>query len=153
MSVNLKLITRSLFCTLLIIIPVSTKAQTSFAIEAQKLAKYGKINQAIEHWKQDYAITKDHWNAYEIAKLYAIAQSQDSTFVWLYKAAELDSSLTILTDDYFYPMLETQEWRAFELFQTKKYEAKNGEIKNIALARKLWHINMKDQAYSAVYQM
>jgi hypothetical protein len=129
-------------------ISFSQNTPTKFAVTAQKLAKYGKISEAISNWKQDYQISHDHWNAQEIAALYAIGQSIDSAFVWLYIATKNDSSLSIFEDARFYAVLETPNWAAFEAQLLNKYEYKNGKLRNRALVRELCHINMKDQAYS-----
>jgi hypothetical protein len=121
---------------------------SNYAVEAYNLQKTGRVRESIVMWKKDFQVNTNPEAPIEIAALFTILQKPDSAFVWLYKASSTDSTLFLFQDERFFPLLTHKEWTEFETQQVKKVESKSGKIKNLNLAKKIWYLGMKDQAYS-----
>ncbi|MBN2639499.1 MAG: hypothetical protein JXR65_10500 [Bacteroidales bacterium] len=70
---------------------------------------------------------------------------RDTTFFFLNIALQNDSSLKVLYNPDFLSVIDDSRWKKVEDNQFKKYEAKNGPIKNKPFARQLFRMIIKDQ--------
>lgn len=123
------------------------------AIAADVAGRAGMVREAIKEWKLDYAIGRNAETAYALAALYALSENADSAFFWLEPALEKDSSDHVLTDGDLIFLTFQEKWKTIENQQIAKLERKQGKFKNLPLSRQLWHIQMKDQAYTTQYSM
>ena len=91
--------------------------------------------------------------SYKIASTTALlwsANMRDTTFFFLNIALQHDSSLKALYDPDFLSVIDDPRWKKVEDNQFKKYEAKNGPIKNKPFARALFRMIIKDQGFMYV---
>lgn len=86
-------------------------------------------------------------SSYNLACAYALSWKQDSAFHFLNLALERDTTVRVLTDPDLLGLVEDDRWAAIEDQQVAKVEAKYGAYPNQELARELWRMSMKDQAY------
>jgi len=122
---------------------------TPFAVRADSLArKAGRLAPAIIEWKKDYAITRQSETAGSIARSYALSGEIDSAFNWLDIALAHDSTPNVLLDDQLFPLVPLPRWADLEARQIAKITAQPSNIRNVQLARQLWRLGMKDQAFS-----
>lgn len=121
---------------------------TRHAIIADSTGRAGNVDQAIVEWKLDYSISLRSDVAYTLATLYAIKEQPDSAFEWLSLALEKDSTITALVEGDFIYLSSLPEWVTIEAQQIAKSEARQGKYKNLELSRRLWQLQMKDQAYT-----
>jgi hypothetical protein len=75
-------------------------------------------------------------------------EAPDSAFWWLNRALEQDSSVYVLVDGDFYFLSEQPGWAVIESSQIAKSVAQQGKYPNLAFSKRLWHLQMKDQAYT-----
>jgi len=88
--------------------------------------------------------------SYKIASTTALmwtSQMRDTSFYFLNIALQKDSSLVPLYDPDFLSLINDPRWKKIEDSQFKKYEAKNGPIKNKPFARALFRMIIKDQGF------
>ncbi len=86
--------------------------------------------------------------AYEIANTAALlwtSQMRDTSFYYLSKALQTDSTLEVLYDPQFLSLIDDKRWAEIEDHQIQKYSAKFGPIKNELFARELFRMIIKDQ--------
>lgn len=121
---------------------------TRHAFVADSTGRAGNVDEAIAEWKLDYAISLRPDVAYTIAALYSMKEASDSAFSWLNRALKQDSSIHVLVDGDFYFLSEQPEWSVIESNQIAKSAAKEGKYPNLTLSKRLWHLQMKDQAYT-----
>ncbi len=126
---------------------------TRHAILADSTGRAGNVDEALVEWKLDYPISLRPDVAYTIAALYTLKEAPDSAFKWLNLALEQDSSISILVDGDFYFLSEQPGWAVLESNQITKSEAQQGKYLNLALSKRLWHLQMKDQAYTTQRNM
>jgi len=74
-------------------------------------------------------------------------QMRDTAFFFLNYALQYDSTLTPLYDPDFLSLIDDRRWKKVEDSQIRKYEAKNGAIKNEPFARELFRMIIKDQGF------
>jgi len=82
-----------------------------------------------------------------LARTYAAIGQNDSAFLYLEKASEMDSAIYHVIDGLFVELLKLEQWAAFTDKQLAKYEIKFGKIPRREITLKLIDINIKDQAY------
>ena len=90
---------------------------------------------------------------YKIASTTALMWTsvmRDTSFYFLNHALQNDSTLTPLYDPDFLSLIDDPRWRKIEDSQIRKYEAKNGPIKNEPYARELFRMIIKDQGFMYV---
>lgn len=88
--------------------------------------------------------------SYRIASTTALmwtSTMRDTSFYFLKFALQYDSTLAPLYDPEFLSLIDDPRWKKIEDSQIRKYEAKNGAIKNVAFARALFHMIIKDQGF------
>ena len=121
---------------------------TRHAILADSTGRAGFVDQAIAAWKLDYPISLRPDVAYTLARLYAIKEQSDSAFGWLHLALEKDSTTSALMDGDFIYLSDLPDWAKIETQQIARSAARQGRYKNLELSKRLWHLQMKDQAYT-----
>ena len=129
----------------------TVKAQvvpSPYAAHAWELQREGKLGEAIEEYKRDYSQKANYTSAIQVAALYSVTDIRDSAFFWLDKLLTLELPFPIYQEERFYHLLNYPVWAVFEEKYILIFEAKFGQVGNIELARRLWHLGMKDQAYS-----
>jgi len=88
--------------------------------------------------------------SYKIASTTALmwtSQMRDTSFYFLNYALQNDSTLLLLYDPDFLSLIDDPRWEKIENGQIRKYEAKNGPIKNEPFARALFRMIIKDQGF------
>ncbi|MBT30989.1 MAG: hypothetical protein CMO01_15125 [Thalassobius sp.] len=85
-------------------------------------------------------------NAYKLASACALIYQVDTAFYFLNIALKDNYTLLPLTDCNFYSLSEDARWQQIENAQFKKFQEKNGALKEVEYAKKLLRLIMKDQA-------
>ncbi len=121
--------------------------------EGDILRKDGDLNSAIEAYKKEFVSNPSNSkNVYNLACAYALTYIQkDSAFHYLDIALKNDYSLWVLADNDLISLTSDVCWKDIEVQQLKKYNKKNGELKQPEYAIQLLQLIMKDQALD--YQM
>jgi len=91
--------------------------------------------------------------SYKIASTTALmwtSHMRDTSFYFLNYALQNDSTLIPLYDPDFLSLIDDPRWEKIENGQIRKYEAKNGPIKNEPFARELFRMIIKDQGFMYV---
>lgn len=111
------------------------------------LEKNGDLEKAIRAYTTEYFTNKnDAKNTYKLASTYSLMYQKDSAFHYLKIALKNDTRLWILADNDFYPLTKDTRWNNIEDLHFKKFQAKNGKIKNPKYAKQLIRLIIKDQA-------
>lgn len=109
--------------------------------------KNGDLEKAIRAYSIEYFKNKnDAKNTYKLASTYSLMYQKDSAFHYLNIALKNDMRLWVLADNDFYPLTKYQKWAEIEDQQFKKFQAKNGKLKNPKYAKQLIRLIIKDQA-------
>ncbi len=114
------------------------------------LEEEGKLEPSIELTKELISLLPPGNNdvlKYSIAKKYAQLQNVDSSFHYLFESITRDSSLKALTEPAFYFLINDDRWLEIENLSIQKYESKNGSIPNVKLAKELFRLGIRDQAF------
>ncbi|MEN8126078.1 MAG: DUF6624 domain-containing protein [Bacteroidota bacterium] len=121
--------------------------------EGDILRKEGLIDDAIKAYKKDFLSNPSNSkNTYNLACAYALTYIQkDSAYHYLEIALKNDFSLWALADNDLISLTNDVRWKGIENHQLKKYQEKNGNIKQAEYAVQLLQLIMKDQALD--YQM
>lgn len=121
--------------------------------EGDILRKEGAIDDAIKAYKKDFVSNPSNSkNTYNLACAYALIYIQkDSAYHYLNIALKNDYSLWVLADNDLISLTNDIRWKNIEVQQLKKYQEKNGNIKQPEYAIQLLRLIMKDQALD--YQM
>ena len=88
--------------------------------------------------------------SYKIASTSALlwtTQMRDTSFYFLNHALSQDSTLTALYDPNFLSLVDDPRWHNIENEQIRKYESKNGSIRNKTFAKQLFRMIIKDQGF------
>lgn len=128
--------------------PLYAQEPNSLLARADSLREEGELEAAIPVYRQ--ALEHEPGNrpaAYNLACTYALAWKRDSAFHYLHLALEGDTSVQALADPDLLKLTEDERWAAIESSQVAKVEAKYGSYPKPQLARELWRMRMKDQAY------
>ncbi|MCB0572851.1 MAG: hypothetical protein KDC66_23945 [Phaeodactylibacter sp.] len=118
------------------------------AAKADSLLKVGDVAECIPLYRE--ALAGDPENShlnYNLACAYALSWNRDSAFHFLNLALVGDTSVVVLTDPDLINLSEDERWAAIEDGQIAKVGAKFGPYPKPDLARELWRMKMKDQAY------
>ena len=109
--------------------------------------KNGDLEKAIRAYSTEYFTNKnDAKNTYKLASTYSLMYQKDSAFHYLKIALKNDTRLWALADNDFYPLTKDTRWNGIENLQFKKFQVKNGKIKNQTYAKQLIRLIIKDQA-------
>ena len=148
MHLQLKLSISLIFNLLQCFVIAQEYTPSRHAMLADSTRRAGNVDQAIAEWKLDYPISLRPDVAFTVGTLYAIKEQSDSAFWWLRVALEKDSTTSALVEGDFIYLSSLPAWATIEAQQITKSEARQGRYKNLELSRKLWHLQMKDQAYT-----
>lgn len=117
-------------------------------IQADSLLQAGDVAECIPLYRQVLDSEPENQStSYNLACAYALSWKRDSAFHFLNLALERDTSVRALTDPDLLGLTADERWAAIEDAQVAKVEAKYGAYPNQELARELWRMSMKDQAY------
>ncbi len=86
--------------------------------------------------------------SYKLASTSALlwtSHMRDTAFYFLNYALQDDSTLEVLYNPEFLSLIDDPRWEKINDAQIKKYEAKNGAVRNEAFARALFRMIIKDQ--------
>jgi len=123
----------------------------SFAQEPSKadsLRDEGQLDLAIEEYAKIFKEQPDNRNnTYNYSCAYALKQQRDSAFHYLNIAVSNDTSVQALNDPDFYFLLKDERWEELEKKMVERVEAKFGTYENLPLAKELWKMKIKDQAF------
>ena len=121
--------------------------------EGDILRKEGALDDAIKAYKKDFIKSPENSkNTYNLACAFALTYIQkDSAFHYLDIALKNDYSLWALADNDLISLASDVRWKDIEALQLKKYQEKNGQLKQPEYAIKLLRLIIKDQALD--YQM
>lgn len=115
---------------------------------ADSLKTEGYLMPALQNYGMAMVEKPSEKISYDIASTCALlwtTQMRDTAFYFLDHALRPDSTLNALYDPSFLSLIDDPRWEKIEDTQIKKYEAKNGSIKNEAFARELFRMIIKDQ--------
>jgi len=118
--------------------------------KGDSLKKEGLLMPALMEYAQAMTQHPSAAISYKIASTTALLWSspmRDTTFFFLNIALQHDSSLKPLYNPDFLSVIHDPRWKKIEDNQFKKYEAKNGTIKNKPFARALFRMIIKDQGF------
>ncbi len=117
--------------------------------KGDELKKEGKLEAAMfAYGKEFMSNPSDTDVAYKLASTLALVNLTDTAFYFLNVALQDNHSLRPLTDSDLYTLTFNAKWKQIEDSQFQKYQAKNGDLKNPELAKRLIRVIMKDQALS-----
>ena len=132
----------------LAVFPSATKQD--MLSEANNLKAQGLLMPALMKYGEAMAQNPTPELSYKIAETTALlwtSSMRDTSFYFLNFALSNDSSLDVLHNPDFLSLLDDSRWTRIEDNQFKKYEAKNGAIKNKPFARELFRMIIKDQGF------
>lgn len=138
---------RLFFCSLFLIAFGIASGQ-DFIQQADSLKNEGLLMPALEKYGAAFAQNPSPETSYQLASTCALlwtSQMRDTAFYFLNYALQNDSTLEVLYEPSFLSLIDDPRWKTIENTQIKKYEAKNGTIKNEAFARELFRMIIKDQ--------
>lgn len=121
-----------------------------YTLLGDSLKKEGLLMPALMNYAQSMAAHPTAEVSYKIASTTALlwsAPMSDTCFYFLNIALKNDSSLKALYDPDFLSIIDNPKWETIENEQIRKYEAKNGPIKNKAFAKALFRMIIKDQGF------
>jgi hypothetical protein len=107
----------------------------------------GDLKKAIKAYKRAYnKHTSDAKNTYNLACAYALTYQKDSAFHYLKISLKNDTRLWALADNDLLPLSVDNRWSEIEKQQLKKYQVKNGALKQPKYTVQLLRLIQKDQA-------
>lgn len=118
--------------------------------EADSLKNQGLLTPALMKYGEVMMQRPSAEVSYQIASTSALlwtTHMRDTAFYFLNYALQNDSSLNALYNPEFLSLIEDARWEKVEADQIKKYEAKNGPIKNEVFAKELFRMIIKDQGF------
>lgn len=120
-------------------------AQSSLS-KGDSLRRQGKLEAAIEAYKQEYKTLKNWKEGYNLACAYALTFQKDSAYYYLKTSLKEDTSLWALADSDLYALLEDSRWETIENSQLIRFQEHSGKLKQPEYAKQLLQLIMKDQA-------
>ena len=128
--------------------------QTTFGqadlTEADSLKNQGLLMPALMKYAESMRQSPSSDLSYDLASTSALlwtAKMRDTSFYFLNYALQKDSTLQALHNPDFLSLIEDSRWEQVEDAQIRKYEAKNGPIRNEPFARELFRMIIKDQGF------
>lgn len=128
--------------------------QTSFGQDnmskGDSLKNQGLLMPALMEYAEAMAQNPTSEISYQLASTSALlwtSQMRDTAFYFLNYAIQNDSTLEVLYNPDFLSLIDDPRWKMIEDTQIRKYEAKNGVIKNESFARELFRMIIKDQGF------
>ena len=117
--------------------------------KADSLRRAGDLYGSIDEFRKTMiAEPKNASNVYNFACALALTNQVDSSFTYLNKAIEMDTSVDALMDPDFMAIKDDKRWKEIEdrivSMMLVKYKK---PYKELDYAKKLWNMKAKDQAY------
>ncbi len=107
----------------------------------------GDLEKAINAYKIDFNKNKSNAkNTYNLACAYALTYQIDSAYYYLKISLKNDARLWALADNDLLSLANDKRWVEIEKQQLKKFQAKNGTLKQPEYATQLLKLIQKDQA-------
>lgn len=115
---------------------------------ADSLREEGQMDKAIEEYQKIFKADPDNRNnTYNYACALALNWQRDSAFHYLNLAIKNDTSVQPLNDPDFIFLIEDERWKGIEDLLVERVEKKYGEYGKLELAKELWRLKIKDQAF------
>jgi hypothetical protein len=138
---------KHLFTLLFTMLAVNAALAQSLKSAGGEFRKEGKLEAAIEAYKDDYAKTPENrQNTYDLACAYALTFQIDSAYHYLIIALKDDNSLWALADSDLFALIDDPRWADVETNQLRTFQEANGNLKEPEYAKKLLNLIIKDQA-------
>lgn len=121
--------------------------------EADSLKDQGLLMPALMKYGASFAQSGSEEISYKIASTAALlwtTKMRDTSFYFLNYAMRNDSTLKPLYDPDFLSLIDDPRWEKIEDEQIRKYELKNGPIKNRPFAKELFRMIIRDQGFMYV---
>ena len=121
--------------------------------EADSLKNQGLLMPALIKYGEAMMKNPTREVSYNIASTSALlwtSQMRDTSFYFLNHALQNDSTLEALYNPEFLSLIDDPRWETVEADQVRKYEAKNGPIRNEPFAKELFRMIIKDQGFMYV---
>ncbi len=118
-----------------------------FINKADSFYKIGDLKSAINIYRKIHENGYYKNNDYKLAKAYALAYNKDSAYYYLEIAASQDSGFYQLYSGEFINMINDDRWDKILDLKLNNYQAKFGEFNKPDLAKRLFNMRIKDQAY------
>lgn len=118
--------------------------------QGDELKEKGLLMPALQKYGEAFFQGPSEGLSYKIASVTSLlwtSQMRDTSFFFLNYSLQNDSTLDVLHDPNFLSLIDDTRWQHIESAQIKKYEAKNGLIKNKAFAKALFRMIIKDQGF------
>ena len=136
-----------LFKIILVVLVANISLAQPPKSKGAQLRQEGKLEAAIEAYKQDYQIDPKNWkNTYDLACAYALTFQVDSAYHYLEIALRDDNSLWALADSDLFSLIDDPRWSEIENNQLERFQVANNSLKEPEYAIKLLRIILKDQA-------
>lgn len=117
-------------------------------LAADSLLKAGDLKGSIAEFARMHQENPENTDFfYNYACAFALNWQPDSAFHYLNLSLVGDSSVRKLNDPDFYFLIEDERWSEIEDKLIAKVEAKYGSYDNLPLAKELWKMKIKDQAF------
>jgi len=116
--------------------------------KADSLKEQGLLMPALMEYAQLMSQNPSSELSYKIASTSALlwtSAMRDTSIIYLNIALQNDSTLKALHDPDFLSLIDNPGWNKIEDGQIRKFEEKNGSIKNEPYARELFRMIIKDQ--------
>lgn len=139
---------RTLLALSVIFISTGLKAQDSQLAKADSLMNLGQFKQAILEYDRVYKSDSSNMNyLYSYASALALDKQADKAFYYLNKASVFDSTVATVNNPDFYFLIEDPRWKDLQNKLIANVESKYGPYVKRELARELWTMKIKDQAF------
>ena len=136
------------FLVLVISFSTLTFAQGPEPSKADSLRDEGQLDLAIQEYAKIFKADPDNRNnTYNYSCALALTRQRDSAFHYLNIAVSNDTSVRVFNDPDFYFLLEDERWEALQKKMIERVEVKFGKYENLPLAKELWKMKVKDQAF------
>ena len=115
---------------------------------ADSLREEGKLVEAIEEYRKIYfSEPENRSNTYNLACAFALNWQRDSAFHYINIATAKDTSVQVLNDPDFIYLIEDERWALLQDKIVERVEVKYGKYPKLELAKELWTLKIKDQAF------
>tara|TARA_B110000967_G_C18863639_1_gene551441 strand:+ start:1139 stop:2065 length:927 start_codon:yes stop_codon:yes gene_type:complete len=115
--------------------------------KADSLFKIGHLTKAIDNYKNIWEGGKERDISYQLSMAYSLMEQKDSAYYYLSSGLEGDTGVYRLFSGELYALLDDSLYLHLADKQLEKYKAKFGQFKKPHLAKKLFLMSVKDQAY------
>jgi len=129
---------------------IATGYGQNIARPADSLKDAGILEPALGEYGKLFSKNPSPEISYQLATVCALlwtSTMRDTAFYFVNYALKYDSTLKALYDPNYLSLIEDERWEKIEDSQIRKYESKNGPIKNKVFALELFRMIIKDQGF------